>query len=167
MGCGIASNSPTVMCTICLINSTGMNREKHDRKRLRAATANKLVPILATRRASKDGCRFRCAALGCAVCTHPCTIFCYFLFLRVCTHPVRFLLCMYTCSTCTYLTRELPRLGGVTPCLPGVLFYFFMYLNLLHSNYWPGGPPDHPSCRCHAFERRGHVHAAGDRPGLA
>ena len=33
---------------------------RHDRKRHRAAAANKLVPILATRRASKDGCRFRC-----------------------------------------------------------------------------------------------------------
>jgi len=40
---------------------------KHDRKRhtSRAATANKLVPILATRRVSKDGCRFRCTL--CAV----------------------------------------------------------------------------------------------------
>ena len=40
---------------------------KHDKKRHRAAAANKLVPILATRRASKDGCRFRCilCALRC------------------------------------------------------------------------------------------------------
>ena len=38
---------------------------KHDKKRHRAAAANKLVPILATRRASKDGCRFRC--ILCAV----------------------------------------------------------------------------------------------------
>ena len=40
------------------------HRKRH-RKRHRAAAASKLVPILATRRASKDGCRFRC--ILCAV----------------------------------------------------------------------------------------------------
>ena len=33
----------------------------------RAAAASKLVPILAPRRASKDGCRFRCIFILCAV----------------------------------------------------------------------------------------------------
>ena len=162
MHCGIASNRPTVVCTICLIKSTGVNRETTTEKDTdQPRQTNSTYP---GHSAGLQGW------VPLPLCTHPCTIFCYFL--RVCTHPANDFFYVCTCSTCAYLTRELPRLGGVTPCLPACLvfvvvvrppFYFFIYVVTTGL----GDHPNHPSCRCHAFERRGHVYAAGDRAGLA